>query len=207
MARIEFTDNYEDLSTDLGYQFKFFCESCGNGYMSSWQASTSGMASSVVRAAGNIFGGLFGRAASGAWEVQQAVGGPEHDRALESAVKRDPATVSAVQALQAMGLSTDLLEQAKALCKSCAPICSASWPAQAEIAVEQAREAPPARPHRGRGRRRRAVVLCPSCGAEIAREVLLRVRRKLAPKTECPRCGSKVAADDKFCPDAARLEP
>ncbi len=86
MARIEFTDNYEDLSTDLGYQFKFFCESCGNGYMSSWQASTSGMASSVVRAAGNIFGGLFGRAASGAWEVQRAVGGPEHDRALESAV-------------------------------------------------------------------------------------------------------------------------
>ena len=29
MAVIEFTDNFEDLSTDQGFQFKFHCERCG----------------------------------------------------------------------------------------------------------------------------------------------------------------------------------
>ena len=33
MVAIRFTGNYEDLSTDRGYQFKFFCEKCHNGYM------------------------------------------------------------------------------------------------------------------------------------------------------------------------------
>src|SRR5256885_3214557 len=34
MVAIRFTGNYEDLSTDRGYQFKFYCEKCQNGYMS-----------------------------------------------------------------------------------------------------------------------------------------------------------------------------
>jgi len=33
MAMIKFTANYEDLSTDRGYQFKFLCDKCGNGYI------------------------------------------------------------------------------------------------------------------------------------------------------------------------------
>ena len=86
MATIEFTGNYEDLSTDKGYQFKFFCEKCGNGYMSSFKPSKLGMATSALQAAGNIFGGILGRAAHGAYEVQRAVGGPAHDAALKEAV-------------------------------------------------------------------------------------------------------------------------
>ncbi len=27
-----FTDNYQDRSSDDGYQFEFFCRRCGNGY-------------------------------------------------------------------------------------------------------------------------------------------------------------------------------
>jgi hypothetical protein len=31
MALIQFTRNYQDLSTDQGYQFEFSCDRCGNG--------------------------------------------------------------------------------------------------------------------------------------------------------------------------------
>src|SRR5512132_3711868 len=86
MPSIEFTGNYQDLSTDKGYQFKFFCERCQNGYMSSFQASKIGMAASAVEVASNLFGGLFSRVASSAYEVQRAVGGPAHDAALAEAV-------------------------------------------------------------------------------------------------------------------------
>ena len=47
MASIWFTGNYEDLSTDKGYQFKFRCVKCSNGYMSSFQTSALGVASSA----------------------------------------------------------------------------------------------------------------------------------------------------------------
>jgi hypothetical protein len=60
MATIEFTGNYQDLSTDKGYQFKFFCDKCGNGYMSSFRASAIGIASSAAQVAGSLFGGVFG---------------------------------------------------------------------------------------------------------------------------------------------------
>ena len=54
MAMIRFTENYEDLSTDQGFQFKFYCDRCRNGYMSSFQMSTIGAAGSLLRAAGSM---------------------------------------------------------------------------------------------------------------------------------------------------------
>ena len=51
MVAIRFTGNYEDLSTDRGYQFKFFCEKCNNGYMSSFKTSTMGVLGSAARVA------------------------------------------------------------------------------------------------------------------------------------------------------------
>src|SRR4029078_6526911 len=78
MGMIQFTENYEDLSTDQGYQFKFYFHKFRNGYMSTFQSSTIGTASSLLRAAGNMFGGVFGSAAGGAYGTQRGVGGEGH---------------------------------------------------------------------------------------------------------------------------------
>src|SRR5205823_5931064 len=86
MVPIRFTGNYEDLSTDRGYQFKFYCEKCSNGYMSTFKTSTMGTLSSAARVAGNLFGGIFGGVADSSYEIQRAVGGPAHDSALKEAV-------------------------------------------------------------------------------------------------------------------------
>ena len=56
MALIQFVENYDDLSTDRGFQFKFYCDKCRNGYLSGFQASIVGTAGSLFRAAGDIFG-------------------------------------------------------------------------------------------------------------------------------------------------------
>ena len=87
MAMIEFVQNYEDLSTDHGYQFKFHCDKCGNGFMSHFDTSAIGMAGSALRVAGSLFGGLLGSAGNSAYEVQRAVGGKAHDDALAAAVQ------------------------------------------------------------------------------------------------------------------------
>lgn len=86
MALISFVSNYDDLSTDRGYQFRFRCDKCDNGFMSQYKASTIGMAQSLLNAAGSLFGGL-GSAGNAAYEVQRAVGGKAHDAALAEAVE------------------------------------------------------------------------------------------------------------------------
>jgi hypothetical protein len=87
MAMIEFVQNYEDLSTDHGYQFKFHCDKCGNGFMSQFDTSAIGIAGSALRVAGSLFGGLLGSAGNSAYEVQRAVGGKAHDDALAAAAQ------------------------------------------------------------------------------------------------------------------------
>jgi hypothetical protein len=87
MALIQFVQNYEDLSTDKGYQFKFHCDKCGNGHMTAFQTSTLGMAESALRVAGSVFGGFFNTAGNSAYEIQRAIGGKAHDSALETAVE------------------------------------------------------------------------------------------------------------------------
>ena len=52
MALIQFTDNYDDLSTDQGFQFKFYCERCGNGFLGEFQGSAPEAATGFLRAVG-----------------------------------------------------------------------------------------------------------------------------------------------------------
>ena len=86
MALIQFVQNYQDLSTDRGFQFKFHCDKCGNGYMTRFQTSAFGVAEAALGIASNLFGGIFNQAHSAEYEIQRAVGGKAHDAALETAV-------------------------------------------------------------------------------------------------------------------------
>ena len=86
MALIQFVHNYDDLSNDRGYQFKFHCDKCGNGFMTQFETSTIGMAESVLNVAGNFLSG-WGGAGNAAHEVERAVGGKLHDAALARAVE------------------------------------------------------------------------------------------------------------------------
>ena len=86
MALVQFVRNYEDLSTDKGFQFKFYCDKCGNGHLTRFQPSALGTAGSLLRAAGDFFGGWAASAGNSAYEMQRAVGGKAHDEALEQAV-------------------------------------------------------------------------------------------------------------------------
>lgn len=44
MGAIEFVQNYDDLSTHMGFQFKFRCDRCGNGFESTFVSNTAGVA-------------------------------------------------------------------------------------------------------------------------------------------------------------------
>ena len=207
MGRVEFTDNYEDLSTENGYQFKFVCESCGNGHLSSWQASATGIAGSVLRTAGSLFGGILGRAAYGSHEIQRAIGGPAHDKALAEAVAEIRPQFTQCKRCGQWVCREICWNAERSLCTKCAPILQREMAAaQAGIAVEQAAEKLRARDQtEGVNFDATVVVHCPQCGAEAkGGKFCPECGASLAPKTECPKCGAKFAPGTKFCPECGQ---
>jgi len=207
MARIEFTDNYEDLSTDRGFQFRFNCESCGNGYMSSWKANKLGIASGLLRGAGSVFGGVFGRAAAGTYEIQKAIGGPAHDSALQEAVEEIRPQFVQCKRCGQWACREVCWNVERSLCTRCAPVMQRELASrQAALAVEQAEEKLRQQDlTEGVDVTSEGRVECPSCGEETQPgKFCSECGAPLAAKQECSRCGARVKAGAKFCPECGQ---
>ena len=181
MAMIQFTRNHDDLSTDRGYQFKFYCDKCGNGHMSRFKANIVGTAGGLLRAAGDLFGGVFGQAGHGAYEIQQAIGGKAHDDALEAAVDEvKPHFMQCVRCGHWVCKEV-CWNQDRGLCSGCAPQTEEEIAAaQAEAQVEQIREKVRAKDQtKDLDLDRKMVARCPKCQAHTKGGKF------------CPECGAK----------------
>ncbi|MEA2417621.1 MAG: hypothetical protein QOI58_4278, partial [Thermoanaerobaculia bacterium] len=201
---IRFTGNYEDLSTDRGYQFKFFCEKCNNGYMSTFKTSTRGVLGSAARVACNLFGGVFGSVADSSYEVQRAVGGPAHDSALKDAVNEISPIFKQCTRCGNWVCEPICWNKKAGLCETCAPDLDEELAAaQAEAAREQiqtkAREVDWTKSRKidqvsgavcgSCGTKSQGGKFCPECGAAYN------------AKKKCNDCGHEAEGTPKFCPE------
>ena len=204
MPTVEFTGNYEDLSTDRGYQFKFYCEKCGNGYMSTFRSSKMGMAASAAQVAGNLFGGLFGKAADTAYEIQRAVGGPAHDSALREAVAEIRPMFKQCTRCGQYVCEPICFNKKAQLCERCAPdmdeeIAAAQAEAAKQQAFEKARDVNWMK-DRDLGEVRG--VACTSCGAKVGNAKFCpECGTPTSAKRRCGDCGHEVEGSPKFCPE------
>jgi hypothetical protein len=200
---IEFTQNYTDLSTDEGFQFKFFCDRCGNGYMSSFQQNPLGMAGGLLRAAGGIFGGLLGSAGSSAYEIQRAVGGPQHDAALKSAVDEIKPRFDQCKRCGTWVCGEVCWNAERSLCKQCAPVLQEELAsAQASVARDQVytRATEVDQTHGvDVNATASASSKCPSCGAEAGGGKFCAQCGAPLGKATCAKCHAELASGAKFC--------
>jgi len=204
MARIEFTDNYEDLSTDSGYQFKFVCEKCGNGYMSSYQSSKSGIATGLLRGAGNLLGGFLGSASNTADDLRELVAGPAHDRALQEAVDEIRPLFTQCKRCGQWVCREICWNADRGLCTDCAPMAQREISSmQAQITVDQVEDKLRQQDLTGGlNLADTAVVICPTCGAENeGGKFCQECGGSLTARSECPKCGTKIKPGAKFCPE------
>jgi hypothetical protein len=202
MAVIEFVQNYDDLSTDQGYQFRFHCNRCGNGYQSSFVANKLGMAGGFLRAAGGLFGGMLGNAGNSAYEVQRAVGGTAHDGALQAAVQEIKPLFIQCHRCGTWVCEKICFNPDKGLCKQCAPVLTEELAsAQANIARDQIFvKAQAVDQTGGLDAGAQIGVRCWSCGAETpGGKFCPECGVSLHPKTECAGCHAKLAPGAKFC--------
>ncbi|MDQ7827095.1 MAG: zinc ribbon domain-containing protein [Candidatus Eremiobacteraeota bacterium] len=189
MGAIEFTDNYQDLSTDMGFQFKFNCERCGDGYMSTFRPNTIGVVGSLLRGASSFLGGALGNVGHTAYEVQRAVGGPQHDAALKQAIDEVKPLFKKCRRCGDWTCEKVCWNTHKDMCKQCAPVAEEE---ETSIRAEHVRtqvsndlflEENKRMSEKGK----EVAEKCPECGAATL------------GKKFCPQCGIKLSAGESFC--------
>jgi hypothetical protein len=204
MSVIQFVRNMDDLSTDRGYQFKFHCDKCGNGYMSSFQTSVIGTAGGLLRAASNFMGGWASSASNSAYELQRAVGGPAHDHALNVAVQEGKTHFHQCTRCGKWVCPEVCWNAAANMCDECAPKLQEEMAAfQAQAKVEAARNQ----------LFTRAQTVDYTSHVDMSAESVLRAPETSAWETprptgqHCTNCGTDMGTA-KFCPEcgsAARV--
>jgi hypothetical protein len=228
MTLIQFVSNYEDLSTDRGYQFKFYCDKCGNGYMSRFQQSTIGTAGAVLRTVGDFLGGWASTAGHSTYDIQRSVGGKAHDDALKAAVEEGKQHFHQCSRCGRWVCPEVCWNASAAQCEECAPdyeeeLSSAHATAKTDAMREQMHErargtdyvskidmsagshvrAPSRETPTGRENVSAVPASCTSCGTEVG-------KAKFCPECgtparpvqlTCQGCGHQPEGSPKFCPE------
>lgn len=214
MGTQAFTRNHSDHSNDTGFQFEFFCDKCGNGHRSSFKHNAVGVAASVLKAAGALFGGAAYRAGWGADHVKDALRGPAWDAAFKEAIEECRPKFRQCTQCGKWVCPEVCFNHERGLCESCAPDLREHAPMiQAQVAVEQAYE----QARKGdqlRGADLNSAPLgvqpgcvrcqaqladgarfCASCGTPVAAAARANEARKF-----CSSCGNKLDHNARFCP-------
>ncbi|MFZ5890639.1 MAG: double zinc ribbon domain-containing protein [Myxococcota bacterium] len=216
MTSQAFTRNHRDHSNDTGFQFEFFCDKCGNGHRSSFKHNAVGVAASVIKAAGALFGGAAYRAGWGADHVKDALRGPAWDAAFKEAIEECRPRFRQCTQCGKWVCPEVCWNNERGLCENCAPDLREHAPMiQAQVAVEQAwQQAREGDQLRGadlnakplsvaaahactqcRSQLAEGARFCANCGTAV---VLAAAPAAQAPKF-CSNCGGKLEANARFC--------
>jgi hypothetical protein len=205
MPLIKFTRNHEDLSTDRGYQFKFFCDKCGNGYETKFESSMVGLAGTALQTLGNFFGGVLGRASHSAQDLQRLAQGKGHDAAFEKAIAEAKGFFKQCSRGGKWVCPDACWNAKRGLCEECAPdLQEEIAAAQAAAQVEQVRQKLAATDLlQGVDVTSEASARCPACDAELKGKAKFcpSCGAKIRQEAKCGSCGAAAAPGAKFCPE------
>lgn len=207
-GKVQFVSNYNDLSTDRGFQFEFICNRCQTGYRTEFEASFTGTVSGVLDAASSVFGGIFGTAANLGERARSAVYHKAHDEALEKAIAEIKPDFVQCPRCSDWVCRVSCWNTKRGLCKGCAPDLGVEMSAaQASRSVEEVwAHAAMAEEDKKLGKenwRETIRASCPKCEAPLA------TNAKFCPEcgepvkraAHCSQCGVKLSPGVKFCPE------
>ena len=198
--RRRFVRNYEDLSDDNGFQFKFFCDICGNGYLTKYKRAPASLAKSAMEVASRLFGGFFYAGERAADVVRSAKWREAHDRAFEEAVEEAKNYFTQCPGCRRWVCPSCWNEQA-GLCVECAPRTAVVVKkAKARAIEEKASELLRQRDFTREIEEAEEVhVICPRCGKPTSIGRFCEACGAPLTKQRCPKCGAEVSLNARFC--------
>jgi hypothetical protein len=186
MAAQNFTKNYRDHSNDHGFQFEFQCDKCGNGHRSEFHTSKVGVAVSLARMAGSLFGGRLSNVGYSANHLKDMLRGPVWDSAFGKAIEECKPKFNQCSRCGNWVCPEICWNHARGLCEACAPDLKESAASiQAHVAMDQLQE-------RARG--------TDQTGG-------LDVGQPLSAAQQCAHCQSPLAAGARFCGSCGKPAP
>jgi hypothetical protein len=209
LAKIEFTQNYSDLSTDTGFQFEFNCDRCGTGFRTEFEAFGLGTVAGALGTASSLFGGVFGQAADVGERVRSAGWQKAHDAAFEKAMRELKPDFVQCPRCSSWVCRKSCWNTSKGLCKQCAPDLGVEMAAaQASRTTEEvwahSKMAEEDREMLKEKSWREGVrATCPKCNAPLAKNAKFcpECGAKISAEAHCTQCGAKLKAGAKFCAD------
>ncbi len=207
-----FTRNYQDNSSEAGFQFTFFCDICNDGYKTQFIESKTYKKAGLFRGFGkavSVGTGLFGSGAgssieSGTDVLSQRYQGmtpqwhKEHEGAFEIAQNEAKEHFSRCPRCKKYVCENDWNEQ-DGLCVDDAPRENVEVAAaRAQKMVEDIKEkAESTKVYSGEIERKQTI--CPQCGKPAGEGKFCNNCGAPLGLIKCPKCGAQSPAGTRFC--------
>ena len=210
-----FTRNYDDNSTEAGFQFEFSCDVCRDGYMSSFIESETYKKHGLLRGigqgasiAGSLLGGRLRNLSYGADRASSALSQrfegrspewlKEHEQAFERCQNEAKQHFHRCPSCNKY-VCDHCWNEDEGLCVSCAP--------RQEILVAKTRADAMKRNIASagdtatvwQGEIESKTTICPTCGKPAGNGKFCNNCGTDMSQKECPRCGAKNAQGIRFC--------
>jgi hypothetical protein len=210
-----FTRNYEDNSTEAGFQFTFYCDLCHDGYKSSFIESETYKKGSLlrgvsggVRALSGLFGGrlndLAWSASYGSDILSERFEGmspewqKEHEKAFERAQNEAQQHFNRCHKCRQWVCDPDFNED-EGLCVECAPRMNVEISAARARKMIQDIEEKAQATQIFAGAIESKTITCPTCGKPGGTGKFCNNCGANLTRLKCPSCGNQVAQGVKFC--------
>jgi hypothetical protein len=192
-----FTSNYQDLSTNQGYQFEFRCDVCGSGYRSQFQRSVIATGATLLGGASNLIGGLWG-ARNAASSAQDIVDKDARDKSMQKACNEImPYFHRCVRCNN--WVDETCFNAARGLCVNCAPNLAAEMEAErSSVEINQMRDAV-RNTTVFSGDTTTKATECPNCGKPTGSEKFCGNCGTPLGVDKCSKCGAELASGTRFC--------
>lgn len=210
-----FTRNYEDNSTEAGFQFTFYCDICNDGYKSSFVESETNKKNATLRglgqglsALGNMFGGALGNlgwaADRGTSILSERFNGmsaewqKEHEQAFIRAQNEAQRHFHRCHGCQQWVCQADYNEE-EGLCVSCAPRQSIAVAKAKAAALQRNLDDAVAEQTVWSGKLESKTTVCPTCGKPSGEGKFCNNCGASLALSICPNCKAQNAQGVKFC--------
>lgn len=208
-----FTRNYEDNSTEAGFQFTFYCDICHDGYKSSFVESAShkkgGLLRGITRGV-SIGASLLGQHSlgsnleRGADVLGERFNGmspdwqKEHENTFGQAQNEAESHFHRCQSCRLWVCDADFNEEEE-LCVTCAPRMNVAVTAARSKKMVEDIEEKASQTQVFKGEIEKKSIICPECGKPSSQGKFCNNCGANMELAKCPTCGAALAPTMRFC--------
>ena len=215
-----FTRNYEDNSTDAGFQFTFYCDVCHDGFKTSFIESATYKKGSLLRgltrgigAAGSLFGGALGSISNAAYQGEHILSErfegmspewqKEHEKAFTMAQNEAKQHFHRCHKCHSWVCDTCFNDEV-GLCAECAPRANVEIAAARADKMKRDIWDKADQTQVFQGEIEQKTTFCPNCGKPAGNAKFCTNCGSNLALNVCSRCGAENDINVRFCGECGK---